>query len=308
MKPPTKILDQYGMLETEPSELIRESGDNQVYVIGRNDYKKILRISKRLPVKDVLFEFEAMEYLRRNDFPVAEWIKTREGNLFASADDAEVAVMFNFLDGHHANIDGDSLPTTKQAATAGRMLGTMAKLGADFTSPSTRQRNIFTEVNRALESEISFKKDFDGGEKFIDEIKIAIAFAQESKSPAGLIHNDYRVGNVFFKNDAELSGVIDFDWCCIGPRIKDLALGVLEWSCPDGRTEPDFSIFDAFLDGFNSTSVEKISRSNELYQWIMFAALSDTATFFCDRLSSPELKRKITYSYMYQKYLYFSKL
>jgi hypothetical protein len=82
----------------------------------------------------------------------------------------------------------------------------------------------------------------------------------------------------------------------------------LEWSFPDGRIEPDFIIFDAFLDGHNSATKEKVVKGAELYSWIRFAALSDTATFFCDRLTSPNLKKRITSSYMYKKYLFFSSL
>lgn len=119
---------------------------------------------------------------------------------------------------------------------------------------------------------------------------------------------NYRAGNVFFKNDDEISGVIDFDWSCIGPQIKDLALGALEWSCADGRVEPNPIIFDAFLDGYNSVSSQKVSKDKELYAWVMFAALSDTATYLCDRLSAGEIKKKISCSYMYQKYLHFSNL
>ena len=302
-----KILDQYDIPEISPIEMIRESGDNRVYLIGKNN-KKIVRLSKRLPIEDVRFEFEVLQHLAQSGFPVAGWIKTKNGNFYASTEEVEVAVVFDFLEGYHVQIDKDTLPTKEQAQTVGRALASLANAGKTFTPTSQRQRNIFTEVERVLKNEEKFVKELEGGDVFVQQVKQAISFAKESKHSVGLIHNDYRAGNIFFKNNSELSGVIDFDWSCIGPSIKDLALGVLEWSYPDGRLEPDFSVFDAFLDGYNSTATEKITKGKELYSWIQFAALSDTATFFCDRLSSPELKRKIASSYMYRKYLFFSKL
>ncbi|MDO8658339.1 MAG: phosphotransferase, partial [Candidatus Levybacteria bacterium] len=198
--------------------------------------------------------------------------------------------------------------TKDQACTAGRTLACMHEIGKTFKPVSSRSRNIFIELERVLQYEDVFKKYFEDGSIFIEQVKETIKFGKEDKSPIGLIHNDYRAGNIFFKNDKEINGIIDFDWSCFGPLMKDIALGVLEWSFPDGRTEPDFTIFDAFLDGYNSVSVQKYAKDKELYSWIMFSALSDTSTFFCDRLSSLDLKKKIDSSYMYRKYLFFSKL
>lgn len=302
-----KVLNQYDIPEVSPIEIVRESGDNHVYLIGEKN-KKILRLSKRLPIGDVRFEYEALWYLYLNNLPVPRWVKTKDGNFYASTDGFKVAVMFDFLEGYHAHIDKDNLPTKEQAYAAGYTLASIAEIGKTLKPSSPRRRNVFVELERVLQNEETFKKDFEGGEVFVKQVKEAIKFGREDESPVGFIHNDYRSGNVFFKNDKEISGVIDFDWSCIGPIIKDLALGVLEWSFPDGKTEPDFIIFDAFLDGYNSVVKEKITKESTLYSWIKFAALSDTATFFCDRLASPDLKKKITRSYMYKKYLFFNSL
>lgn len=301
------ILDQYDISEKTPVIFIRESSDNFVYSVDEID-KKILRISKKSSIGDIQFEYEVLQHLAKNNFPVTAWIKTKDGNFYASTENAGVAAMFGFLEGYHVGINEENLATKEQAYTAGLALGSMAEIGKTFKPTSTRRRNIFSELERAIENEEIFKRDFEGGEKFIEEIKQAIRFGKENKLPVGLIHNDYRAGNVFFRSDSEISGVIDFDWSCIGPLIKDLALGVLEWSCSDGRTEPDFNIFDAFLDGYNSVSKEKYIKGKELYSWIMFAALSDTATFFCDRLNNPEQKKNINYSFMYQKAQFFKSL
>ncbi len=302
-----EILAQYDIFETEHVELIRESGDNQVYLIGTNT-KKILRLSKKLPIEDVRFEYEAMQYLSRGGVLVPEWIKTKSGNFYASTKKTAVAVMFNFLEGYHVQIDKDHLPTKQQVYLAGNTLGRLANAGQKFEPSSSRARNIFVELERVLKNEEIFKKDFEGGSAFVEQVKESLEFARGQKVVTGLIHNDYRAGNVFFKNDNEVSGVIDFDWSCVGPNIKDFALGVVEWSFPDGTKEPESELFESFLEGYNSVADNKISKGKDLYSWIKFATLSDTATFFCDRLGSATQKKRITSSYMYNKYLFFSKL
>ena len=146
-----KILNQYDIPEVSPIEMVRESGDNHVYLIGEKN-KKILRVSKRLPIEDVRFEYETLRYLSSNDFPVPDWIKTRDGNFYASTDEFEVAVMFNFLEGYHTRIDKDNLPTKEQAYTAGRALAFIAEVGK------------------------TFKKELEGGEVFVEQVKEAIKF------------------------------------------------------------------------------------------------------------------------------------
>ena len=135
-----------------------------------------------------------------------------------------------------------------------------------------------------------------------------MAFARSRQEPTSLIHNDYRPGNVFFDTNERLAGIIDFDWSCVGPTIKDVALGALEWSFPDGATEPNFQLFDSFLEGYNSTADQTQERNRNLYEWIAFAALSDAATYFCDLVAEdPAEKRKVA-SYMYGKYKFFTGL
>ena len=109
-----KILDQYNIPEKIPVVLIHESSDNIVYCIGEKD-KKILRVSKKAVIDDVRLEFEVIEYLVKNNFPVAGWIKTKDGNFYASTEDIEVAVMFGFLEGYHVSINKENLATKEQA-------------------------------------------------------------------------------------------------------------------------------------------------------------------------------------------------
>ncbi len=306
MKKITEALEQYDLVETFPVALLRESDDNEVFVIGEKN-KKILRISKRLPVEDIIFEYEANTCLAKGGVMVPKWILTKTGSPYALID-GKVAVLFEFLEGHHITVDKENLPTPAQAYSAGRGLGLMSNASAGFISTSPRQRTIFSELERVVSLSTAFTEQFEGGEEFVAQVKEAIAFGKTQNEVEGLIHNDYRPSNVFFNEQDEFAGIIDFDWSCIGPVIKDLALAVVEWSFPDGSDEPNFEVFDAFLEGYNSVAIHTWNKDEKLYSWIRFATLSDAATYFCDLASDPNSTKRIIKSYMYRKYLFFSKM
>ena len=170
-----------------------------------------------------------------------------------------------------------------------------------------RKRSIYSEFERFLSLSNVAISQFVGSRKFIKEIREAINFSKGSNELHGFIHNDYRPSNIIFDNDDKVIGVIDFDWSCDGPIVKELALAVVEWSFPDGVNKPDWSIFDVFLEGYNSSANNKIRKSDRLYSWIKLATLSDAATYFCDFADSCPGAKKITSSHMYNKYLFFSK-
>ncbi len=286
---------------------LRESTDNSVFVVGGGSDKKILRISKRLPLEDITFECEAVNYLAENGVTVPRFSVTASGAYYVVVD-GDVAVLFDFMPGHHIQVDKDHLPDSSQAFEAGKGLAQIHNAGEKFQPSSSRRRTVFSELERTLPLESVFEEHFEGGIDFIKQIKSALEFGKTNQGMCGLIHNDFRPSNVFFDESDRLAGIIDFDWSCVGPIAKDVALGALEWSFPDGAAVPDFTIFDAFLAGYNSLARQKQVRDQKLYEWISFAALSDAATYFCDRVEDPNARKKISSSYMYKKFEFFAKL
>ena len=302
-----EILNQYDISEMSPVTFIRESSDNAVYCIGDKD-RKILRISKRLSLSDVQFEFEVMDHLSKSGVPVAKWVRTRNNSFYASTSEITIAVLFDFVDGVHTEVSKDKMPSLRQAYEAGKMLGRIHIVGQSFVSSSNRSRDIFTELKRVIaNAEIFDDPLYEGGKQFVEDVKEAIEFAKVYDEPQGFIHNDYRVGNVFFqKNDPDkIQGVIDFDWGCMGTLDKDLALALMEWSFPDGAESPDFSVLNEFLAGYYSETDRKIKKGGDINKWMWFAGLSDTATWLCDNLSDPNFRKKVDRSYMYRKAQFF---
>lgn len=298
-----KILEEYG-LSGARATLLRESADNAVYLIEGAE-KKILRLGKRPLPEGVAFECEAVEHLARCGFPVAKWNRTKGGEICARCED-RIAVLFDFVPGYQARADKDSLPSAEECFVAGASLARLHGAGASLVTDAERARNVFTELERAMRYEEIFLQGIEGGEKFIGEVEEAISFGKKYGGATGLIQNDYRPGNVLFRDRDTVSGVIDFDWCCRGPLLKDLALALVEWSFPDGASAPDAGCSDAFLDGYDSAAQNKVQKDGKLVAWMRFAALSDAATYLCDLIDAGQAKKTIG-SYMYDKYVWFGK-
>lgn len=304
MDPITEILSKYTFAEDQPVALLRESSDNIVYVVG-NTEKRILRVGKKTALTEVAFEHEVLERLKNNSVPVPAWVLTKSGDVCAQTIDGRVAVVFGNVRGYHASFDSE-YTTSDHAFSAGRTLGLIARSGENFVPRHSRTRTVYSELERALTHEKEISTNLEGGAQFIKEVRSIIELTKQCVTPEGLLHNDYRPGNVFFSDQENISGVIDFDWSCMGPLIKDVAHGAMEWSFQDGESEPNQETFNSFISGYNSSAKHPFTDQVEIYLWAMQAALADTATFFCDRLNTDSSIRRISSSFMYRKYLYFS--
>lgn len=298
-----QTLKQYNVGEKSKIKLIRESADNVVYLID-GEQKNILRISKRLPLEDVRFEFEVVDYLSRQGCSVPNWILTNDGNYYTLTGLGSIAVMFSFVEGKTINPQ-EKLPTKEQYYQAGKSLGYIHKVGLSFASSAPRRRNMFSELERVLNNRKVFTQQFEGGPKFVKEVEATINFAKDNAYTEGLIHNDYRPTNTIF-NGKKLSGVIDFDWSCIGAIEKDLALALVEWSFPDEAEKADIGLLMSFLEGYNISAPSNRELDSNLLKWIGYACLSEASTYFCDLAEDPNSEKRAIKSYMYRKYIFFT--
>lgn len=282
---------------------LRESSDNKVFIIETSkNLNYILRISKRDVGDDVLFELNWIESLKKKGLPVTSIIKTKDGQLFFYYERL-TAVVFKFVDGYSVKIDRKDKPDFDHVRKAAELLANLHNISEKLNLDYPRKRTILSELKRVLARKDKFKHFINGGKQFVDEVTKNIEWAQRDNYQDTFIINDFRPGNIIFK-DGEIAALIDFDWSCMGPSIKDLALGIVEWSFPDGSEKPWKDILKLFLDSYNKESRRKYTESDYLYKWICFSCLSDTTTYLCD-LADNEIYKNVSSSYMYKKYLYF---
>jgi len=299
-----KIEETY-KIKVKNISLLRESSDNVVYLIVSDKNKKfVLRISKRDMKDDVLFEIVWLDYLSQHSVPVVKIVKT-ENRGFSSILGKFVLIMFKFAEGKPIEIKPDSKPDLENVKNAACELAKLHNVSLRANIDLPRKRNILTEVNRALKIKNKFIFYSEGGAVFVDELSFYKKWVKKNENTKYLLHNDYRVSNIFFKNKA-VSVIMDFDWSCKGPAIKDVAHSLAEWSFPDGAEEHWEDVFNTFLNSYNKEAKNKVDINNTLFNWICFSCLSDTATYLVD-LTEKGIFKRISSSYMYRKYLYFKK-
>jgi Ser/Thr protein kinase RdoA (MazF antagonist) len=285
-------------------EFLRESPDNIVYLV-KGDPKRIIRISKRELNDDLLFEINAINALIQDGFSVASVVKNQDEELYTVLPDGATAVLFEFVEGSHIDFEVDKKPSDLTVFEAGKELGIFHNISRKLILDFKRSRNIFTELERVEKVKVVLRK-YKGGEEFLSLVNENIDFANQYNEEIYLIHNDYRPHNVLFRSNDKISAVLDFDWSCKGPIIKDFALGLVEWSFPDSAYEPWQDLLDAFLEGYNSVADISVVKNESLNRWICFACLSETATYLCDSIIEGDIDEEIS-SYMYRKYKYFAR-
>lgn len=297
------INEAYG-IEVKSLDLFRDGTDNTVWImLTRLGEKLVVRVSKRRMGEDIVFEVEWMRFLKSRGIPVPSVLNALNGNSCTITPEGDAITLFSFVPGEHLTLKtGASLPSisVESAAEAMAKIHNSSK-GQKINLP--RKRTIFTELERAIVNKDKFDLEVQGGDVFIKEILEFVGWGKKYQLDNVLIHNDYRIGNILFEGD-RVSAILDFDWACLGPAIKDVAHALAEWSFLDGQKVHRQDIFNCFLRGYNRAASIKIQEDSDLYRWIAFGCLSDAATYLVDRLERGEIHPAFS-SYMYQKYKYF---
>ena len=302
-----KILTSF---EVNPAQmnivLIQDGIDNAIYTFALKDNSKaVLRLSKRDVANVIDFETQLLEFLSNQHVPVAQILPTNENKLWVE-ESGTVSIAFEYVEGEIITVDSHNKPSKNHVLTAGRILGKMHKVSPGFTYKNSKRRSIYSEFERALGIKERILR-LKSGDIFIKTLERYKSWARVYQGPQGVIHNDYIPSNIIFQNPH--SGVIiDFDWACYGPLIKDLGIALCTWTSPDGLDDHWQDLFAAFIDGYNETTQESIPINKDLYKWICFSVLSDACTFFADLSIDNNEITDVKQCRRYMKYLYFEGL
>lgn len=299
------IKENYSLKDIISINLLRDGIDNIIYQITDSVGEKIIiRLSKRGVSDHIKFETDLIRYLNECHVPVPRILTTKLGDGYILIGDA-VIVLFCFIKGVVLKITPNRKPPIEMAKDAGTSLGMLHKYSVSLHNKTgSINRTIFTEYERALNKKENIFK-LDGGKQFIQTLDSYQKWAMNYEGPKGIIHNDYIPSNLIKTTDGVV--IIDFDWACYAPVIKDLGLALATWSRPDGLDEHWKDVFSAFIEGYNELAPESVKVTRDLYMWICFSCLSDACTFFAD-LSDDDVRIKsVMQCRRYKTFLYFSK-
>ncbi|MCX6049325.1 MAG: phosphotransferase [Chloroflexi bacterium] len=287
----------------QPPLLLRVGIDNDLYVFTRtNGRKAVLRLSKRNITDTIDFEAKLAQHLFEQGAPVAQILPTVQGELWTVIDLTTI-VAFDFIPGAAFPVEHEHKPDPPHTYAAGEALGKIHQAGLSFTFEHPNRRTIFTEFERALAKSATIAK-LEGWLNFIATLQSYQQWAQAYLGDVGLIHNDYIPSNLLFEGKS-ISAVVDFDWACHGPLIKDLGIALATWSAPDGLVHHWPDVFEAFLAGYNQSAPKKLAVNKALYQWICFSCLSDACTFFADLAENVLEITHVLQCRRYKKFIYF---
>jgi len=297
-------------IEIESFELIRESSDNRVYELITNDSKYFARESKRV-VLNYDFELLLISYLAKTNVPVPKIIPTRDCALYIGSEgemDKNIIVIFEYIEGVTVQevVTNNPSALKKSVIKGARALAQLHNKTKSFNSTVKPARTIIAEVQRGLVHENMILEYTQNGGELMKNIKTIISFAKKYDINSNIIHNDYRMGNVMMYK-GEITAIIDFDWACYGPNIKDLAHAAMEWSFPDGGVLNE-NLFELFVTSYNENADNPQNDIEEIRAWVRFAALSDAVTYIGDRFEKGDRDFDVKGSYMYQKFEKFASI
>lgn len=319
MQPIQKILKEHYRLRVSRAEVIHTSEDNEAYKVSAETGVFFARLGKRKEkgMDDVKSEAQFLRCLKRAGCPVPEILPDEGGNDAVLLEDGKILTLFSWIDGAPLHVSPDNLPTETQSYNAGRALAQLHNASARCViEGAPLRRSVTTEMERAIALREKIVTKYENGQRFLAQLSDMIRFARTYDAQENIyIHNDFRPHNVLFGTGNEsdrLRAVVDFDWMCSAPPVKDVALALVEWSFPDGDSGMHAELFRSFWKGYvEARDPSHIPSEQDLKQWIQFACFSDAATYVSDTLLSKtdgafiEKHPKEIRSFMLRKAQYF---
>lgn len=301
----TSINHLYQLGATRAS-VLRDGPDNTVGLLETESGKKyVVRVSKRPMEDEVAFEARWLRFLHRARVPVVPMVETTAGKSYALLPSGAAVTIFAFVSGNHLAVDPNTPPPRAAIISLAAALAQLHNASRGHLISLPRRRTIFSELERALKHARKIEEKLPDGKAFIGAVRKFFFWGKTYSFVPVLVHNDYRMDNLLFDGHNNVRAILDFDWCCGGPAIKDVAHALAEWSFPDGAKEHWEDVFSVFLTRYNEVTEETVARDGNLCRWIAFSCLSDTCAYLVDHLLRDEI-RPVGGSYMYQKFKYFN--
>ncbi len=233
----THFLAQYDLPALSAALPIAQGTENTNYKIVTREASFILTLfEKRVASQDLPFFASLMEHLQARSIPCPLPVRARDGRTILPLK-GKSAMLVTFLPGAEA-----TALTEAHSTQLGELLARMHLAGRDF-SPARRNSVSLPEWRLLLARILPIlrTKDKDMAEALATELARIEASWPESL-PSGVIHADIFPDNVFFDEDGQLCGVIDFYFACHDYLAYELAVALNAWCMEvDGTWRPEMA-------------------------------------------------------------------
>ncbi len=252
-------------------------GLSDVYLVETLTAHYILRISHAhwRTESEVNFELELLDFLRRRGVPVAEPLRTRDGQLSVkiyAPEGFRYAALFAYAPGRIPI--GDL--SIGQSRKLGETVAQIHQFGAGFHSSACRQQlsleYLLDQSLGTIEPYLRFRLgDMIYLRELIDQIKDRLADLPKELPYWTVCWGDPHSGNVHFTADNQLT-LFDFDQCGYGWRAFEMAK-FLQVSLRAGIAR---KVRDAFFQGYQSIqsftpvemcSLQPFTQTAHIWNW-----------------------------------------
>lgn len=214
---------------------IVHAADGARYVLRRPPVGHLLASAH-----DVLREHRVITALAHTDVPVAPVI--------GSCDDVDVTgapfYVMAFVDGPvlHDRAAAERLPVAARQRAAESMVEVLAALRD--VDPDAVGLGDFAKRTDYLGRQL---RRWHGQWEAADtrpmprmaELHDWLVANQPDEGPAGIVHGDFRLGNVIHAPDGAVAALLDWELCTLGPPAADLSYLVSWWADPSASTRSD---------------------------------------------------------------------
>jgi len=235
-------------------ELWRASS-NFVYAFERNRVQYFLRFSfeQDKNIEQLKAELEYMQYLHLNGFPSVTPIKSISGELIETLMTSEgtyIAVVFSAANG--INLDSDTI-TKKQMEEWGKSLGSLHCLSKKF-EPGPERRINWLDTVQFMESVFQKHPTELIALEELSRVTTWLHSIPTGNDVYGLIHYDFQLDNIFFKENKNHSfNVIDFDDAIYHWYALDIVTALDDFI--DDNNPHSKLLIQSFLNGYRSKMV-----------------------------------------------------
>ena len=263
--------------------------DNDLYfIVDRLGKRYVLREGKRVREKDIDFEIRLIKLLRKHNFSTPDIKPFPDGSLYLlTKGNWYQSLFFDYIDGKQYSFKDIEKSKINLIDLAGELLGKLHSIAnlEKIAIGTNHSRNIFTEFDRLLNLSSDKLNNVEGYNYFLSLLKYfkneSTLWINNNSNRLGAIHNDYGLQNIIFtKQDSGF--VIDLDWACYGPFIKDVGKAIALMGFSEDNAELHNEIVQTFIKGYNRTAPFKVEYNKELIFWACYSTLSDACTFLLE--------------------------
>ncbi|MDX2083553.1 MAG: homoserine kinase [Rickettsiales bacterium] len=264
--------------------------DNSNFILQTQKGKFILTVfESRISQKDLPFFINLKLHLAQKSICCPLPIQDNQGLVISEIKNKKSTIVTflngktlpNRLDGYYDNI------TSKHCFEVGKILAKLHLAASDFKERRANDlgikgfRPLFYRFENLLEN---YQKDL--ASEIIDNLN----FLEKSWNynlPEAPAHLDLFPDNVFFDEEQNLSGVIDFYFAANDALIYDFAIAVNAW-CFDEKNNFDQNKFDQIFNGYQTLRNFSDSEKTFLKIALVAAAMRFLLTRLNDMFFTPE--------------------